>query len=53
MDGESITVRMSETTTVKMGESGRVTIPKPVRESLGVNGEEVLLSIEVEVSGDD
>ncbi len=40
---------MPEQTTVKMGEQGRLTIPKAVRESLGVDGEKSVLSLDVEV----
>lgn len=45
---------MAEQTTVKMGENGRLTVPKPVRESLDIDGTETLLSLSVEVAeGDD
>lgn len=35
------------TTTVKMDERGRLYVPKPVREELGVEGEEVNVEITV------
>lgn len=37
------------TATVQMDEQGRITIPKPVREKLGVNGVETYVEIEVQV----
>lgn len=40
---------MAETTTVHMTNDGRVTIPKPTRELLGIDGEEATLRLEIEV----
>lgn len=37
------------TTTVKISEQGRLYVPKPVRESLGIDGEETNIEITVRV----
>lgn len=41
--------RMAETTTVQMDEEGRVTVPKPTRELLGVESEKAILRLNIEV----
>lgn len=41
------------TTTVKMDERGRLYVPQPVREALGVEGEEVNVEIVVRVEESD
>jgi bifunctional DNA-binding transcriptional regulator/antitoxin component of YhaV-PrlF toxin-antitoxin module len=40
---------MSETTTVEMDNEGRLTIPKPTRKALGVEGTEAILRLSIEV----
>jgi len=40
---------MAETTTVQMDEEGRVTVPKPTRELLGVESEKAILRLNIEV----
>lgn len=37
------------TTTVRINEDGRTTIPKPAREQLGIVGEETTAEVEVRV----
>jgi bifunctional DNA-binding transcriptional regulator/antitoxin component of YhaV-PrlF toxin-antitoxin module len=37
-------------TTVRMNENGRIVVPKPARESLGVDGASVIVEVEVEVA---
>lgn len=40
---------MAESTTVEIDEDGRLTIPKPSRKKLGIDGENALLDLDVEV----
>lgn len=45
---------MTEATTpARMDENGRITVPKPVREKLGVDGEQVLVDVTVSYEGDE
>lgn len=41
---------MAEDAIVEMGTNGRLTIPKPLRKKLGVDGESALLELSVEVA---
>jgi len=41
------------TATVQMDKNGRVTIPKPTRKALGIEGEHADLNLSVEVLDDD
>lgn len=40
---------MSEVTTLKIDEQGRITVPKHVRQALGVEGREAIVRVELEV----
>lgn len=40
------------TTTVQMDEQGRLYVPKPVRESLGVDGERATVEMDIRVVDD-
>lgn len=40
---------MPTSTTVEIDEQGRLTVPKPVREALGINGTEALVELEIDV----
>lgn len=40
---------MAEVTTLKLDKQGRITVPKPVRQALGVDGESAVVRIELEV----
>lgn len=40
---------MTVATTVEIDEKGRLTVPKPTREALGIDGEEALIQLEIDV----
>lgn len=40
---------MSEVATLKIDEQGRITIPRPVRQALGVDGKEAIVRVELDV----
>lgn len=40
---------MSEITTLKIDEQGRITVPQPVRQALGVDGKEAIVQVELSV----
>jgi bifunctional DNA-binding transcriptional regulator/antitoxin component of YhaV-PrlF toxin-antitoxin module len=40
---------MSETTTVEVTHEGRLTIPKPTRKALGIEGQNAILQLDIEV----
>lgn len=40
---------MTVATTVEIDEQGRLTIPKPVRRALEIEGEEALIQLEIDV----
>jgi bifunctional DNA-binding transcriptional regulator/antitoxin component of YhaV-PrlF toxin-antitoxin module len=40
---------MSETTTVEMDNEGRLTIPKPTRKALGIEGQAAIIQLNIEV----
>lgn len=40
---------MPTSTTVEIDEQGRLTVPKPVREALEIEGEEALIQLDIDV----
>jgi bifunctional DNA-binding transcriptional regulator/antitoxin component of YhaV-PrlF toxin-antitoxin module len=40
---------MSEVATLKIDEQGRMTIPRPVRQALGIDGKEAVVRVELDV----
>lgn len=40
---------MAEVTTLKLDKQGRITVPKQVRQALGVEGHEAIVRVELEV----
>lgn len=40
---------MTVATTVEIDDQGRLTVPKPVREALEIDGEEALIQLEIDV----
>jgi len=40
---------MPTSTTVEIDEQGRLTIPKPVREAVEIDGKEALIELEIDV----
>lgn len=40
---------MATSTTVEIDEQGRLTVPKPVREALEIEGTEALVELEIDV----
>jgi len=40
---------MTVSTTVEIDDQGRLTVPKPVREALEIEGEEALIQLDIDV----
>lgn len=40
---------MTEVTTLKIDKQGRITVPRPVRQALGVDGQEAVVRVELDV----